>query len=174
MAFDLYRPVTQEAFADLVGVSQQAISELVLRETLPRGGNLKQWLHAYCGNLREQAAGRAARGELELAGERARLAREQADRIAMQNAVSRRELAPVAVLEDVLARLAAQVVSILEAIPIHVKRRVPALTVEDLALITEECNKARNLAATVAVEIPDLDEEDDAGTVSPGSATSRV
>jgi phage terminase Nu1 subunit (DNA packaging protein) len=56
---------------------------------------------AYIRRLREQAAGRAAVGDLDLAGERAALAKAQRERIEMQNAVTRGELAPV-VLQELL------------------------------------------------------------------------
>ncbi|KQU64576.1 hypothetical protein ASC98_27655 [Rhizobacter sp. Root1238] len=78
--------MTQEQFGDLVGISQQAVSELLGRAILQAGQPAATWLRAYTKHLREQAAGRGADGEL--ARERARLAREQADRVAMDNAVT--------------------------------------------------------------------------------------
>ncbi|WP_157598306.1 MULTISPECIES: hypothetical protein [unclassified Rhizobacter] len=82
----LQHPMTQEQFGDLVGISQQAVSELLGRAILQAGQPAATWLRAYTKHLREQAAGRGADGEL--ARERARLAREQADRVAMDNAVT--------------------------------------------------------------------------------------
>lgn len=48
----------QTKFASLVGVSQQAISTLVTREILLKGGTYAEWLFAYCDRLRTEAAGR--------------------------------------------------------------------------------------------------------------------
>jgi phage terminase Nu1 subunit (DNA packaging protein) len=150
----LQQPVTQEQFGDLVGVSQQAVSELLGRGILQAGQPAATWLRAYTKHLREQAAGRGADGEL--ARERARLAREQADRVAMDNAVNRRELAPVSVLELVLAKMAGDVGSLLQGLVPRVRRRVD-LPGEALRILDEEVTKARNRAA--AMTLADAEEE---------------
>lgn len=111
----------------------------------------------YIRRLREQAAGRAASGDIDLVTERALLAREQKERIAMQNAVTRRELAPVILIEEVLAKAGSRVAGILDAIPGMVKRRVPGLSAEAIDMIRGEVAKARNLAA--AVTLDDLRDE---------------
>ncbi|WP_051975386.1 terminase small subunit [Cupriavidus necator] len=124
----------------------------------------RQMLLAYCGHLRETAAGRASEEEgLDLIAERARLAKEQADRIALQNEVTRRELAPVHLIEQVLSQAGARVSGILEAIPGMLKRRLPSLSADDVELITREVAKARNIAAAVTlddlgIEAPDEEE----------------
>lgn len=145
--------MTQTQFADLIGVSQQAVSELLLRGTLRRGDNADVWLRAYCENLREQAAGRASTG---LVQERARLAKEQADRVAMSNQQARRELAPVNVLEIALAKVGRQIVAVLEAIPVQLKRSSTTITAEDLRIITDEIIKARNLAAGIEINLDEI------------------
>jgi phage terminase Nu1 subunit (DNA packaging protein) len=152
---DLQSPTTQAAFGRLVGISQQAVSDLLRREVLRTGQPAGVWLECYCAHLREQAAGRAAAGELDLAAERAALAREQRDRIAMQNAVTRRELAPVATLEMALATMGRKVAAVLESIPVNIKRRSKNLTAEDIAIITGEINRARNIAAAAQLEEDD-------------------
>jgi phage terminase Nu1 subunit (DNA packaging protein) len=83
------------------------------------------------------------------------LAREQRDRIAMQNAVTRRELAPVATLEMALATMGRKVAAVLESIPVNIKRRSKNLTAEDIAIITGEINRARNIAAAAQLEEDD-------------------
>ncbi|WP_457329739.1 terminase small subunit [Rhizobacter sp. P5_C2] len=150
------QPITQEQFGDLVGVSQPVVSELLSRGVLLAGQPAATWLRAYTKHLREQAAGRGADGEL--ARERARLAREQADRIAMDNAVNRRELAPVSVLELVLAKMAGDVGSLLQGLVPRLRRRVE-LPGEALRILEEEVSKARNRAA--AMTLADADEEQD-------------
>ena len=152
----LSQPITQEQFGDLVGVSQPVVSELLSRGVLLAGQPAATWLRAYTKHLREQAAGRGADGEL--ARERARLAREQADRIAMDNAVNRRELAPVSVLELVLAKMAGDVGSLLQGLVPRLRRRVE-LPGEALRILDEEVSKARNRAA--AMTLADADEEQD-------------
>jgi terminase small subunit / prophage DNA-packing protein len=160
---DLQGKVTQAVFGEMVGISQPAVSDLLSRGVIVAGQPVGEWLKAYCHHLREQAAGRAAAGELDLAGERAALAKVQRERIEMQNAVTRKQLAPVTVIEEVLARVGRQIVGILEAIPVQLKRR-SGLTADDLDFITREIVKARNLAAAIELEDPaaqDGPEEDD-------------
>lgn len=160
---DLQGKVTQSAFGDMVGISQPAVSDLLSRGVLVANQPVGEWLKSYCLHLREQAAGRAAAGELDLAGERAALAKVQRERIEMQNAVTRKQLAPVSLIEEVLARVGRQIVGILEAIPVQLKRR-SSLTTEDLDFITREIVKARNLAASIELEEPadqpDIDGEE--------------
>lgn len=150
-------PVTQQRFGEMVGISQPAVSDLLSRGVLMDGANAGDWLLSYCGNLREQAAGRAAAGDLDLATERAFLARAQRERIEMQNAVTRRELAPVILIEEVLAKAGSKVAGILDAIPGMIRRRVPTLSAAETDLIALEVARARNIAA--AVSLDDLRDE---------------
>jgi len=151
MNVDLDKPITQTAFGKLVGVSQQAVSDMIARGVLTRGEPAGVWLIKCFANLREVSAGRQGDGELDLVTERARLASEQADKVAMQNAVTRRELAPVHTIEDVLSRAGAKVSGILEAIPGKIKRRVPTLKAPELDLIQNEISKARNTASSLSL-----------------------
>lgn len=149
--------MTQTEFGDLVGVSQQAVSDLLKRDVLRAGYPAGVWLHAYCSHLREQAAGRAAAGDLDLAAERAALARVQRERIEMQNALTRRESAPVALLESAVATIGRKIAAVLESIPVTIKRRSKNLTAEDIEIITTEITRARNIAATAQLEQEDVD-----------------
>lgn len=153
---------TQSAFGELVGIGQPAVSALKAAGVLADGDTLGGWLLAYCHRLRETAAGRQAEGGLDLATERARLAREQADKIAMQNAVSRKELAPAYLLEDVLAKAGSKVGRILDTIPGELRRRVPTLTAEDVTTVAATIAKARNIAASMTHADLTSDADDDA------------
>jgi terminase small subunit / prophage DNA-packing protein len=168
---DVQKIVTQDAFALLVGISQPAVSDLLSRAVLRKDAPLGEWLLAYCSHLREQAAGRASTGDLQLAAERARLASEQADRVAMLNAERRRELAPVSLLELVLSRVCRQITGILETLPIQLRRQSTALTTEDLSLIEREIVKVRNLAASVELK---LTEDEDGSFGDPQSDPLRA
>src|SRR5471032_3329577 len=154
---NLNGPATQSAFGDLVGISQQAVSDLIKRDVLAVGQPALTWLHAYCAHLREQAAGRAAAGDLDLAAERAALARAQRERIEMQNAETRRESAPVVLLELAVASIGRKIAAVLEAIPIKIKRRSKNLSAEDIEIITAEIVKARNIAALAQFDMEDPD-----------------
>jgi len=149
--------VTQKVFGEIVGISQPAVSDLIKRDVLTDGDTLANWLIAYCANLREQAAGRAgADGSLDLVSERARLAKEQADKVAFQNALTRNQLAPVDLLEEVLAKAAARINGIFDAIPGMIKRRVPSLSSDEIDLISGEIAKGRNIVA--AMSLSDVNE----------------
>lgn len=150
--FDLSSQVSQQAFGALVGISQPAVSDLISRGVLVNGGAAGEWLIAYCAHIREIAAGRATNGDLDLATERARLASEQADKVAMQNAIMRREYAPVSLLAHSVAKTGRQIAVILEAIPVQLKRR-SSISIEDLEYITTDIVKARNLAACMRLDL---------------------
>ena len=151
--------MTQAAFGALVGVSQQAIGNLVGRGVLDKDMDGHRMLQVYCSHLREQAAGRAANGELDLATERAGLAKAQREKIEMQNAVTRNELAPVALIEEVLSMAGGKIAGILDAIPGAVKRRVPGLSSEEIKNIAAEIAHVRNVVAGMSLD--DLREPDD-------------
>ena len=79
-----------------LGVSSKYVNDLIAKgyiEKKDRGKyDIDECRASYIHNLREAAAGRAANGDLDLAEERARLAKEQADAKEMQNMVERGEL----------------------------------------------------------------------------------
>lgn len=158
--------MTQAAFGALVGVSQQAIGNLVGRGVIDKSMDVQQMLHVYCSHLREQAAGRSTNGELDLATERAGLAKAQREKIEMQNAVTRNELAPVALIEEVLSKAGGRIAGILEAIPGSVKRRVPNLSGEEIKTIAAEIARVRNVVASMSLE--DLREPDEEGDAEDG------
>lgn len=143
----------QQDIANHLDMSQQAVSQWLGRLDIDwKSATLDDIRVAYIRTLREQAAGRAAAGDLDLAAERAGLAKAQRERIEMQNAVTRRELAPVILIEEVLAKAGSKVAGILDSIPGMVKRRVPTLTADDLDLIAGEVAKARNIAAAIRLD----------------------
>ncbi|MEZ0231887.1 MAG: terminase small subunit [Methylophilaceae bacterium] len=160
---DFKKPTTQKIFGEIVGISQPAVSDLLKRKVIVEGATLADWLRCYCSQLREQAAGRFSGGDLDLVGERARLAREQADRIAYQNAVTRNELAPVVLIEEVLARAASRVAGIFDAIPVALKRRCTDMSPDQMDLIATEIAKVRNIVAAISLaDLNDSSEEDSA------------
>ncbi len=151
---------TQQEFGTLVGISQQAVSTLVQRGVLEDGKIAHDWLLAYCDNLREVAAGRSTGdSDINLVNERALLAREQRARIALQNAQTRGELAPVALIEQVLAKTGARCAAILDTIPGELRRRVPGLSSADILHVRAIVAKARNLAAAINVDDLMVDDE---------------
>lgn len=158
---DLGMKLTQSAFGAMVGISQAAVSQLMSRGVLTQEAVGSVWLIEYCSHLREQAAGRAAEGGLDLATERARVAKEQADKLAMQNAVTRKELAPTYLLEDILARAGGKAGAILDTIPGLIKRRNAGMNAADVAAIKAEVDKARNAFAHLSLADIEKTEDDE-------------
>lgn len=151
---------TQAEIAEHLDISERRVRELAVEWGVDsRSLTLSAWRLRYLRELRETAAGRATSGDLDLASERARLAKEQADRIAMQNAVTRKELAPTYLIEEVLTRAGTRAAKLLDTIPGELKRRVPALTSDDVSAIQGTIAKARNQAASVTLS--DLQEDDE-------------
>ena len=150
--------LTQQEIAEHLDLSQGQVSRWLDQLGIDwKSACMDEIRVAYIRELREQAAGRAAAGDLDLATERAGLAKAQRERIEMQNAVTRRELAPVVLIEEVLAKAGAKVAGILDAIPGMLKRRCANLVSGDIDLVASEIAKARNLVA--AVSLDDLRDE---------------
>lgn len=148
----------QKDIAEHLDLSQPAVSGLIDRLGIDwKTSTIDEIRVAYIRHLREQAAGRAASGDLDLATERARLAKEQADKVAMQNAVTRGDLAPVVMIEEVLTKTAARLAGIFDAIPGFVRRRVPSLRAEEIDLIAAEIARVRNVVA--GMSLADLNDD---------------
>ena len=84
---------TLPEFAGLVGISAARAGQL-RRNGVLVGDSLPELVRSYCTHLREQAAGRASGGSLDLAQERAALAAAQRQRIEREEQVARGELIP--------------------------------------------------------------------------------
>jgi terminase small subunit / prophage DNA-packing protein len=152
---------TQRRFALLVGVSEKTVSLLLDRGVLARDATLGEWLRAYCAHMREKAAERAACGDLDLATERAALARSMREKIDMQNLQTRRRFAPPRVLDAVLAATGRRVAGVLDCAHLEIARRMPDLPAEARAVIKTEIAKARDIAAGMSLRMLDDDAADE-------------
>ena len=148
---DLTEKVSQVKFGALVGISGGTVSDLIHRGILKRGGTLQEWGQAYCSRLREQAAGRAASGALDLAQERAHLAQEQRMLTAVKRQIAEGEVAPIASLSVALAKVSAQIAAILEPIPAKIRFSCDDISSEALEIVQAEIVKARNLTAEIEI-----------------------
>ncbi len=161
----LDEPCRQADFGALVGVSQPAVSDMVSRGVLENGATLRQWLLAYCGRLREQAAGRmgSEAGGLDLAQERAALAREQRKGIEIKNAVLRGEFAAVSLLGEVLATASQAVAERFDHLPGQLRKACPDLPPAVVDQVMTVLAGARNewVRGTVALVSSSLDQADD-------------
>lgn len=165
---DLQKPLTQAEFGELVGVSQQTVSGLVSAGVLASGATGHEWLVAYCGRLREQAAGRAAQGGLDLATERAALARAQREAVELKNAVARGQYAPITLLASVLAKASSAVAAQMDGIEGTLAKLAPDLPERTKQGVLGAVAKARNewvrttssLVDSQLEEIAALDDDD--------------
>lgn len=155
-----------EELARVLNVTSRRIQQLAKEGVIPRQKGeirgkypLGASISAYIANLQRQVGG-GDDGEA-LTFERARLAREQADKIAMQNAVSRKDLAPVSLIVETNARIAAQAADILDGVGLALKRSIPGIDSRVVKVVEAEIRKVRSLVADSRVDIPTSDGEDD-------------
>ncbi len=121
-------PATFGDFAAWVGVSPAAASDLAARGVIAAGQPLREMVRAYSVHLRAVAAGRAATGNLDLAGERAGLARAQRERTELLTLELRGELVRRVAVER---ELAARLVALRENLDALGDRLGPLLAAED-------------------------------------------
>jgi phage terminase Nu1 subunit (DNA packaging protein) len=145
----LDQPVTQAEFGELVGITQQAVNDLVKRGVLTDGHTCQQWLWDYCKRLRLQAAGRDG---TDLSTARAALDNAKRIEVELRNAIKQREYAPVWALADLLALVGRQISGALESIVPGIRLRWPDVGADKLKLIEAEVVKARNLAAGITLD----------------------
>lgn len=162
LAHNLAVPVTQTAFAALVGITQPSVSGLLTRGVLRPGGTLGDWIISYTEHLRLVGEDRGETGELQI--ERARLLREQTDAIATANEARRAKYAPVVLMEAIAANIGAQVAAQLDQVLPDVLRRFPHIAGAPADFIGARLAIARDAAAGARFSPneleSDLDEED--------------
>ena len=133
--------------------------------TLDREGTAGVWLRRYCQRLREQAAGRMGSevGGLDLAQERAALAREQRKGIEIKNAVLRGEFASIQLLAEVLATASQAVAQRFDHLPGQLRKACPNLPAEAIEQVMGAIAQARNewVAGTVALVSASISTTDD-------------
>lgn len=138
--------VTAAALADLFGVTTRTITDLAKRGIIVRAGRgyaLTASVHGYCDHLRKLATGRGGDQAIASAtAERARLAREQADHIALKNAVARRKLVADADVETEWSGILRTVRAGMLAVPSRCQQRLPGLTAHDVSEIDREVRAA--------------------------------
>jgi len=81
--------------------------------------------------------------------ERLRLTAAQAEGQELKNEVTKRNLVPVEFATFALSRLSAEVASILDTLPLTIKRKHPDIETRQMDTLHRELAKARNQAATL-------------------------
>lgn len=164
MLLDLTATGTQADLAELVGVTQPAISVMMSEGKLPPMGTLGFMLHAYCRRLREQAAGRMGEeiGGLDLSQERAALARTMREGHELKNAVTRGTYAPVTLLTEVLASASQSIGERFEQLPGQLKKACPELpdAAREQIMITIAAARNEWVRATTELIVRQLEPDD--------------
>ncbi|OQK18015.1 hypothetical protein AU255_09205 [Methyloprofundus sedimenti] len=161
----LAHQVTRSELGRVISASRQTVDGLIKRGVVDSHAPLGEQLELYINHLREIAAGRATNCDLNLATERAGLAKEQRLRLEMQNAVARREYGPIIEMELGLADVLAMAGSKLDTIVGKLKKQSDILTADDLDIVGKIIADVRNdIADTVIDWFPaesDTDDNDD-------------
>ena len=98
----LDQPATQTGFAQLIGMSQQAVSKQVEKGVLLPGKTNREWLHDYCDRLRDEAAGRGGDEQATLTKSRTREAQANAQLKELQFHKEVGDLIPASEIEPLL------------------------------------------------------------------------
>lgn len=140
-------PISGLDLSAIIGVLPQTVSELAAQGRLvrlqrgryDRDGSIRR----YCEHLREVAAGRGGESAVaSLTAERARLARGQADGVAMKNAALRGEMVPACEVTARWREVFTGVRSRILAVPSRVRAALPHLSVTEAAAIEREIRSA--------------------------------
>jgi phage terminase Nu1 subunit (DNA packaging protein) len=175
-------PELQDALtvSRVLGITERQVYNLARDGKIPRASrgryDVLACVRSYLSHLREVAAGRSSGGDgvADLVGERARLAREQADAQAMKNAQRRGELASVFELEQLLVSVHSVIQRRLLACPTAL---APLVAVENDArvcerIIREEIVSALQSIADTRVKITLAPQGDAPGTRESGRRDS--
>ena len=148
-------------YSRLFDVSERRIQQLAKDGIIPRAARGKYPLigtiQGYVKFLQERAANSAFDGnDGDLQSERRRLTRAQADAQELKNAVAERKVVPVEFAVYTLSGVGAKTASILDTLPLTLKRRHPDLEARHIDSITREVTRARNEAAQLSDHLPEL------------------
>jgi phage terminase Nu1 subunit (DNA packaging protein) len=120
-------PCTQQQLADLVGITQSAISRHITAGHIPSSATALEQLRTYLAHLAAEAARQRGDGLLSLPAERAALARAQREMVELKNAAALAEYAPTALLREVLATVSAAMVAHIDQLAGQIDQAAPDL-----------------------------------------------
>lgn len=162
-----FAPVVAETcsatqLATLLGLSARRVRELAEAGTIPRERGrypVAGAVAAYCANLREVAAGRRGDTEggeaLDLAQERAMLARSQRQAVELKLERERGTLVEAGVVERHFVGLVTAARNRLRGVPTLAKSRAPHLDVHTIEILEDEIDKALRELADDSDEMPE-------------------
>lgn len=142
----LDQQISQAEFAQMIGVSEARVSQLMSEGVIAKGQTAREWLTSYCIRLREVAAGRMSDDEegLDLVTERAKLARSQRTGQDIKNAIALKQYSPIRLLSQTLALASQAVVEQFEMVPSMLKKMCPELPDSAREVVMQALARARN------------------------------
>jgi phage terminase Nu1 subunit (DNA packaging protein) len=142
--FDLPIPavMAEAELADFLGLATASVRDLARNGTAIKTGrgryDVRQSTGRYIARLRDHASKAGRPVNSDLAAEKLRLAKEQADKLELSNQAARRELLPASEVEREWSEILRHLRAAILALPSRIGQRVPALTQTDLAAIDGE------------------------------------
>lgn len=139
--------VRAKVLADWLGVSERSIAGYAQDGIITRADRgiyrFKESVRAVCHHFREMAARRTGTGTTSsLTAQRERIAREQADKLAMQNAATRGEMVSAKAVSDEWASILRLVRSRMLAAPSRIQQQLGHLSAHDMDVIDREIRDA--------------------------------
>lgn len=89
--------------------------------------------------------------KLDLSQEKARESRERQRKFKRENDIEESLVAPIEELRAALEKVSGQAASILDALPLNIKKRCPLLTSRDIEFMKKEIAKCRNAIADTKI-----------------------
>lgn len=158
------KKATQKEIGSWLNLSVRRVRELQKEGAIPRGAGIMAAVHGYLDYLRGLARSGVDESDGAIfARERARAERERADNLALKNQILRRELADVAVIAEIIAKLGSQIGAKLDSLPGELRRKLPNLTATELEIVRRTVVKCQNdIAALPSVTDEILNDRIDA------------
>ena len=143
---------TAAEFSNLIGVAIRNVRDLAAKGVMVPGKKRGEFLTgpsllAYVEDMRNKAAGRATANGVNLADERALLAREQRIEQERKNKVAAGEMISVDEAKEGWSRIGAAFRSAVLGLPSRIRAVVPSLTPHDGQAIAEQCREVLGLVA---------------------------
>ncbi len=154
---DLTKPDAKGSdFAKILGISSQAVSEMIRSGTLRRGDSLQQWIQQLDQHKTAMLTGASG----SLAENKADHAYEQARALRIKNDLAERELVHSGLLMHVFGKMVSKVVPVIQAMPKTFKAQIPYLETDDVMLISNHCNKVLTMMADAKIVDEDMPEQE--------------
>lgn len=166
MTIDLSMIGSQLDLADLVGVTQPAISQLMTAGKIPVVGTLGELVRAYVQHMQQQADLRQGYGVLDLVQERAALARSQCEGHKIRNADLLSEYAPTSLLNHALRVVSESMTASLDGLERTLTATLPDLPADALRVVLDVVSSSRSEWVRATCELASRrqsPEDDEAG-----------